>query len=348
MKSECEFDISGTIRMLKELSKKETINWVEEDPWVVDTLRGSVRELGWRGTLTQEVIDNPGQIDSLAKRAIDRLKKLEGWFWKLPPHYNPISGIRIGLGTFGWKYDFDIISEAVADGIIFIDTAETYGYGRVEIALGKVMEELDEVPLVATKVSRSRMSYNSIINAAKRSMEKLGLGRLELYQIHWPNPEYDLGRSMDAMKTLIEEGIIDSVGVCNFCVDQLMDAQSKLEPYPIASVQTRYSLLDRGAERALIPYCQSIGIPVIAYSPLGQDFREFKKAAGWKVLSDVAKRYGASEAQIALAWVRSGEGVIPIPRTNNVNHVLEIAQVASFDLEPGDIEELDEAFPILE
>jgi diketogulonate reductase-like aldo/keto reductase len=339
-------DVDNTIAELKSIKRHpKNIVWAEEDCWAVDALRGSLYELKWRRTLTQYFIDNPNHLSSMADRAIDRLWQLPEVKWDNTN--SPLRDIRMGLGTFGWKYDPEVISKALSMDVALIDTAETYGYGRVETELGKVLEDDVWNPIVATKVSRSHLSYDSVINAARRSIDKLGA--IDLYQIHWPNPKYPLDQSMSAMVTLRDHGAIGGIGVCNFSVDQLITAQSLAYPYGIQSIQVRYNLLDRGIERALMPYCWEIGLPIIAYSPLGQKFSRMLKADNNDLLTILASKYDATEAQIALAWmIGTADRIIPIPRTNNPDHAIEIMDAVEIELSADDVELLDDEFPVLE
>lgn len=335
-----------TYRKLRELSRRKDLNniiWNEEDCWVVDALYGSIWELKYRNTLTDYAREYPDGMQSIIDGACDRLVELDEP--KRVDGHSVVSDYGLGLGTFGWKYDKEVVRTAIGHGVRFLDTAETYGYGRVEVALGELLCQKILPLLIATKVSRNHMSYNSVVNAAGRSATKLGLDKIGLYQIHWPNPKFPIDGTAGALKHLVESGVVDSVGICNCSVDQLMAYQNALWPVSVASVQVRYNLLDCRIERSLLPYCQSVGIPIIAYSPLGQKFSRMMKGDGGRVLTDIASRYGISEAQVALVWVMSWEGVIPIPRTNNPEHAVEIAEAISMQLYPADLELLDHTFP---
>lgn len=316
-------------------------DWAQEDAGAVDAIRGSIYEQRWRGTLIEYVAEHP--IAPMVSRAIERLSLLEEPHWPEPV---PLDLGLIGIGTYKWKYDTSIIARAFDQGIQFIDTAETYGYGRVEIALGTVTIPLHIV--VASKVARNRMAYQSVLNAAQRTLDRLGLPQITVYQIHWPNPTYDLRMTMRAMIDLIDCGSVWAIGLCNVSIDQIQSAQHALLPdHRVSTVQVRYNLVDRGVERALLPYCKEHQIQVIAYSPLGQGFGAILSADKHGVLRDQAMMYEATEAQIALAWLIS-KGVIPIPRTNKLEHVDEIADAPYIELDPADVNELDEAFPIKE
>lgn len=340
-------DIPGAIESLQDMADRMPgdVDWANENPLAVDAVRGSLHELKWRKTLgeyfrTAEYESKWSVIDS----ALIRLIKLEYDPWVIPPW--DIG--KIGLGTYGWKYDLRIIQRALSPYPVgIIDTAETYGYGKVEEVLGLAFEDEEDLPIIATKVSRSHMSYQSVLNAAHRSLKRLKVSVLDLYQVHWPNPKVPMSETMIAIKDLICDDEVFDVGVCNFAVDQIIAAQQELSPHAIATVQVRYNLQDRGVERLLLPWCREVGIAVIAYSPLGQNFRKFKANDKDGVLDALASEYGVSAAQIALAWVIH-KGAVPIPRTNNVDHVDEIAEAGILSLDRGDVELLDHTFPIQE
>lgn len=309
------------------------INWLDQDPLVVDAVRGSVKEQGWRGTLREYFQSH--LFKPIIEETINRLQQLDEY--KIPA-IMPL-GYKLGLGTYGWKYDPNIITEAYRLGILFFDTAESYGYGKVENKLGIITHDLPEV-CVATKVARNHLSYESTMRAAKRSRLNLD-DSLYLYQAHWPNTA-KVQDTMLAMATLADEGVIGGIGVSNYSIDQYLMAAGCTLPYPIESIQVRYSLFDRSIERALLPWMKTLGVNVIAYSPLGQDFSMYRNNP---VLADVARVEGLTTAQVALAWVMS-KGVLPIPRTNSLTHLYQLVECVKVSLRPESIERLEVAYPI--
>jgi len=178
-------------------------------------------------------------------------------------------------------------------------------------------------------------------------LDKLVLNKVGVYQIHWPNPDVPIDDTLLAFSKLYRDGLIDHIGVCNMSVDQIIMVQHYIAPIQLSTVQVRYSLLDRSAERYVIPFCQEHGILVVAYSPLGQNFKRMKTHTGYPTLHAVACRYGITDAQAALAWVMAS-GVLPIPRTNSMEHLKELMDVPNIELGLDDISELDDAFPIVE
>jgi len=250
-------------------------------------------------------------------------------FRDLPPRCS------VGFGTYGWKYDPEIIREVVRRGSL-IDTAEGYGYGRVETRLGKALSDPSEV---TTKVRRDHMSPQSLRNAMMRSRLKLGI--TPHYQLHYPHHQYSA--AILQLARFRQEGLIKSVGTGNCSVDQVESDQRLLSDRTgdvIRSVQVPFSLVDQRVAQTMIPYCQERGILVIAYSPLGQKFRNLRRP----VLDSMARRYDATPAQVALAWILDHPGVMPIPRSNNMEHLQENLDAAGLLLSSEDVEELRQEY----
>jgi len=243
------------------------------------------------------------------------------------------------------NYNPKVIQAALDCDIRFFDTSETYGYGHTEKALGEILD--NEEVVVATRMSRSHVSYNSTINAAGRSIGRLRRS-LVLYQAHRYSVKYPIADTAKALKELKEEDKVDMLGVSCYSADQVEIAQHHLAPYRVSSVQVRYNLVERGIERSLLPFCQERGIVVIAYSPLCQNFKNLLEYDENKVLERIAKMYGATPAQVVLAWMLSHEWVLPIPKTNKIQHVQEIADSVNLVLDGTDVEEIEASFPIVD
>lgn len=267
-----------------------------------DAYRGAMWEQKWRDTLEEY----PTPWD-LAERANELLQIPE-------PAPQTIDGDwpdkRVGVGTYQWKYSHDVIEAALENGAAMIDTAETYGYGKVETELGKVLANWagrlqDSNAWIATKCGRHRLSFNSIVNAAERSRERLQIPVIDLYQIHWPNPLAPVERTMEAMAKLIEMGVIRRVGVSNFSAPHLCAAieAARAVGIRVYSNQIRLNQLDAEALAYLIPYCESVGVRVIAYSPFAQ--------------GRLAKR-----GDQALSWILDQPIDMCLPRTNNVQRMV--------------------------
>lgn len=305
----------------------------------IDTLYGSMYGLNHRYMTLGECLrrDFVNMLHYSLRRIHDILQ--------MPPvsfRPRPIPKVRLmGFGTYGWKYDHQLIRTAVQKDML-IDTAEGYGYGKVEQELGKALAGSERGKDVTTKVSRSHMSYAAMSNAAWRSRKKLGI--VPHYQLHFPNALYSdetLGKALVALRRM---GVIQSIGLGNCSVDMIESMQGFLSDYSgdvIRTVQVRYNLLDRRIEKTLLPYCQERGIAIIAYSPLGQRFSQLRRP----VLDQIGKRSGCSAAQVALAWILRKRGVIPIPRTNDMKHLEADADAVNIELDESSIEEIEQVYP---
>jgi aryl-alcohol dehydrogenase-like predicted oxidoreductase len=195
---------------------------------------------------------------------------------------------RVGFGAwaigggryeFGWGPQDDedsiaAIRRALELGVNWIDTAAAYGLGRSEQVVRRALEGLDERPYVFTKASlvpavNGRVAHSlkrdSIRREVEGSLERLGVEAIDLYQIHWPIPDEDVEEGWAAFAELKAEGLVRHIGVSNFVVEQLRRAAAIA---PVETLQPPYSLVDRDAERELLPFAEAEGIGVIAYSPM--------------------------------------------------------------------------------
>jgi aryl-alcohol dehydrogenase-like predicted oxidoreductase len=198
---------------------------------------------------------------------------------------------RIGFGAwaiggggweFGWGAQEDddsvaTIHHALEQGINWIDTAAAYGFGRSEQVVGRALEGVSERerPYVFTKCSllegpgrrvEHSLKRDSVLREAHASLERLNLDAIDLYQIHWPNPEPDIEEGWRALAELKEQGLVRHIGVSNFDAGQLRRIQ---EIAPVETLQPQYSLIERDAERNILPFAEREDIGVIVYSPMG-------------------------------------------------------------------------------
>jgi aryl-alcohol dehydrogenase-like predicted oxidoreductase len=196
---------------------------------------------------------------------------------------------RVGFGAWaigggGWEFGWGpqqegesvaAIHRALELGVNWIDTAAAYGFGHSEQMVGRALEGLDERPYVFTKCSllddgtrrvRHSLKRDSVLREAEASLKRLGLDAIDLYQIHWPDPEEDIEEGWSALAELKEQGLVRHIGVSNFDVAQMRRIQSIA---PVETLQPLYSLIDRGVEDEILPFTEREGIGVIAYSPMG-------------------------------------------------------------------------------
>jgi myo-inositol catabolism protein IolS len=260
---------------------------------------------------------------------------------------------KIGMGAMQasseWVTDDDEIVEAIVKssnlGVNLVDTAEGYGKGHSEEVVGRAIARVGRENLVvATKVAGLHLRHDDVLKACRASLARLGIKKIDLYQIHSPNPweQIPLKHTMKAMEELYAEGKIGAIGVSNFAVRDLEEARGYLSKTDIVSNQVRYNLLERQIEEEVIPYCKKNGITVLAWSPLAQGvltgkygprrlpvkntradnplfFKHNLVAARHliSVLGMIGKNHEKSESQVALNWLGSGKPVVPIPGARN-------------------------------
>ncbi len=262
---------------------------------------------------------------------------------------------EIGLGTWRYTGGPEPLRRGIQLGANLIDTAEMY---RTEDAVGEAIAGLRDQVFVATKVLGSNLRYDAVLRAADQSLRLLAIDKIDLYQIHWPNPRVPIAETMRAMARLVDDGLVDYVGVSNFSVQDMAQAQAAMPNCPIVSNQILYNLRRRRAERDVIPYCRQHDIVVIAYSPLhegaltgsgGGVASGVRRALGMdrdrQVLADLADETGKTAAQVALNWVADQPGVIAIPKSNSVPRTEENCAASGWSLTPQQRHRLDAAFP---
>lgn len=183
-------------------------------------------------------------------------------------------GYESGWGEQDDQQSIATIKRALELGINWVDTAPVYGLGRSEEVVGRAIKGRDPKPYVFTKCSlvwddRGKVSSSlkaaSIRQEVENSLRRLQVDVIDLYQLHWPNPEEDIEEGWSAMARLKEEGKVRNIGVSNFNVAQM---QRAMEIAPISSLQPPYSLLHRDIEQDILPFCQKRDIGVIVYSPM--------------------------------------------------------------------------------
>ena len=184
-------------------------------------------------------------------------------------------GWEFGWGTQDDQQSIDTIQRALDLGVNWIDTAAAYGFGHSEEVVGRALAGMDERPFVFTKASlvagpggrvRHSLKRDSVLREAEASLRRLRADAIDLYQIHWPDPDADIEEGWSALAELKEQGLVRHIGVSNFDVDQLRRIQGIA---PVETLQPTYSLITREAEDELLPFTQDEGIGVIVYSPMG-------------------------------------------------------------------------------
>jgi diketogulonate reductase-like aldo/keto reductase len=230
-------------------------------------------------------------------------------------------------------------------GMTLIDTAEMYGSGHSEEIVSRALKTWRRPVFVASKVSPSHFAHDDVLRAARKSLDRLAVKQMDLYQLHWPNPSIPITETMQAMEKLVKEGLVRHIGVSNFSVEQMKEAQAALSITEIVSNQVEYSLLDRSVEQDILPYCQDSSITLIAYSPLAQGRLSNGRGGGFKVLDEICAKLGKTRSQVALNWLLRNESVIVIPKASDKTHVRENSQAAGWKLGSENSEKLGAAFP---
>lgn len=261
----------------------------------------------------------------------------------------------VSLGTWGiggppfWaerneRESVRTIQKALDLGINCIDTAPAYGFGLAEDIVAKAVAGRRDSVILATKcglrwkdTTNASALYKDLTPASIRhevegSLRRLNTDRIDLYQIHWPDPNTPIETTMETLNAIRSEGKILEIGVSNFTLDMLKQARAIA---PIASIQPKYNLLERDIEANILPYCAENGIAVLAYSPLASGalsgkysrdsvFSDWRGAKNFGVfrqetweegiakverLKAIAEDYGISLSQLAIRWLMERKGV---------------------------------------
>jgi diketogulonate reductase-like aldo/keto reductase len=267
---------------------------------------------------------------------------------------------KIGQGCMGLGGEFTrdysnekeqiaAISLGIELGLTFLDTAEVYGDGLSEEMIGKIARGQRESIFISTKFSPENSSFRSVLDAADRSLKRLGTDYIDLYQPHWPNPNVAIEETFEALNLLQIKGKIRNIGVSNFSKKEMISTEVNFIQGSLFSNQVEYNLFDRFIENDILPYCEKNGVYVIAYSPLDKG-RSASFDKRHEILNEMANKYEKTTSQIALNWLISRGSVIVIPKSSNPIHIRENAAAGNFQLEVSDLEKIGEvcsAQPIL-
>jgi len=289
---------------------------------------------------------------------------------------------QIGFGTWqwgdkwwGWGKDYaehdvvGILRRGLELGVNFVDTAEIYGGGISEQMVGKAVKDIRDQIVIATKVSPTHATYNGVLKACERSLKRLGIKTIDLYQYHWPNPVIPISQTMRAMEKLVEQGKIRYIGISNFSLKQLIKAEEALKREVIVSNQVKYNMLERGCERELLPYARKRKVTIIAYSPLAQGVLTGKYTSKnrprdplrklnilfdpqnlakleplQQTLNRIAEEKGKSTGQIALNWLIKDPSVMAIPGVKSLRQAEENAGAGDFRLDERELRLIEEVY----
>jgi len=243
-----------------------------------------------------------------------------------------------GPGIMGWPEDRDnvlrVLHRAVELGVNLIDTSDAYGPEVNELQVAEALHPYPKAVVVATKGGLLRDRRGAWLSAGRpehlrkaceESLRRLRLERIDVYQLHAPDPEVPLEESVGELARLREEGKIRHVGLSNVSVDELARAQTIV---PVVSVQNRYSLADRSSE-GVLEACEAQGVAFLPWFPLAAG--GLTKPGGR--LGEVAGSDRATPAQVALAWLLARSRVVcPIPGTASLEHLEENVGAAGIEL----------------
>ncbi|HEY9642525.1 MAG TPA: aldo/keto reductase [Coleofasciculaceae cyanobacterium] len=296
---------------------------------------------------------------------------------------------RIGFGAWaigggGWAFAWghqedqesvEAIERALDLGVNWVDTAAVYGLGHSEEVVAQVLKGRSQRPYVFTKCSliwdQQRQIGRSLKAASIRqevedSLRRLKLDTIDLYQIHWPNPDEEIEEGWTTLAQLKEEGKVRYIGVSNFNVEQMRRAQKIA---PITSLQPPYSLVNRQVEAEILPFCQENNIGVINYSPMqsglltgamtaeriakmpdddwrrnSNEFQEPRLSRNLKLvelLRQIGQRHGCSPGEVAIAWTLNHPAITgAIVGGRNGKQVEGVVGAADLQLDPQDLSEI--------
>lgn len=252
---------------------------------------------------------------------------------------------RMGVDPNLFMHEVKMLQEGIQHNLRVIDTAAMYADGGAERVVGQAIQPYRHDVFVVTKVWPTHADYEGVMTSLKNSLDRLNTSYVDLFLLHWPSKQYPLQETMRAMATVYEKGWAKSLGVSNFNVDLLKQAQQFLGDIPLVANQVEYSLTARAAELTVIPYCQDHNITVMAYSPIKHLNALDPNGPQRRLLHALARDYHTTEHVIALAWVIRQREVIAIPKTSQHDHLLANLSALTLNLSPDDEKRLDALFP---
>lgn len=286
-----------------------------------------------------------------------------------------VSKITFGcweLGGGQWEKQSDetntqAIQTAFEMGIHTFDTAEGYGKGHSEEVVGLALEGKRKECVIATKVSPDHLRPDDVRRSVENSLKRLRTDYIDIYYAHWPNKDIPIVDTMKAFRQLKEEGIIRAVAVSNFSREQIEEAMTVTY---VDAIQPEYSLLHRGIEKDVLPYCVEHSIGVMSYSSIAKgiltgsfhngkarikddDFRSErrlflpdhleKETELVHLVESIAEKHNVQAAEIAIAWLLHQKGVTSaIVGTQNLEHLKQNAKAVDVQLTTDDIAKLNE------
>ena len=251
----------------------------------------------------------------------------------------------LGLGTWemGGKmsadrsnddYHIEAIRYAIKIGITHIDTAEMYAAGHCEEIVGEAIKKADRKKLfITTKVWPIHLTHDQILRSCEESLKRLQTNYIDLYLIHWPNPQANMKEVMSTFDQLVAQKQVHHIGVSNFSLKQFKEAQ-KYTQNKIVTNQVEYNLFNLKPEDELLPFCQKEKVILTAYSPLAQGGLVGKR---YDLIDQLSQKYKKTHIQILLRYLIDHPQVITIPKSSSKDHLDEIIGTLGWHLEKSDI-----------
>jgi pyridoxine 4-dehydrogenase len=255
-------------------------------------------------------------------------------------------------GNFGpyqpWEDGKKVLQRALELGVNFVDTARAYGPGWNETLIAEALHPYPEGLFIATKGGVVKKSPHEryldgtregLRRDCEESLKNLRVDCIDLYQLHWVDPQVPLSESVFGLTRLQQEGKIRLIGLSNITISQLDEARSIAS---IASVQNRYSFGEREGD-PMVRYCAREGLAFVPYGPLGADpmKRGAPLAAAQGILAEIGKSLQATSTQVALSWLlHRAPNILPIPGTTSIAHLEENVAAAELDLTDTQLQQL--------
>jgi 2,5-diketo-D-gluconate reductase B len=238
----------------------------------------------------------------------------------------------VGLGTWALRGRdcARLVEQAIRIGYRHIDTAQMYD-NEAEVGEGVRASRLRAEVMVTTKVQPTLLAPHDLERSVKESLARLRLDVIDLLLIHWPNPRVPIAETLGAMAKMKREGFTKQIGVSNFTVALLAEA-NKITSEPLVCNQVEcHPYLDQDK---VIAACRKAGMAVVAYSPIARG-----GAKGDKLLDRIGKAYGKTAAQVCLRWLTQ-QGIVVIPRTSKVERLQENFAILDFELSDAEMKEI--------
>jgi diketogulonate reductase-like aldo/keto reductase len=251
----------------------------------------------------------------------------------------------MGLGTWHMgerignpKTEVDALVRGLDLGASLIDTAEMYARGGAERVVGSAIKGRRDEVFIVSKILPHNASFDGTIRACENSLQRMEIESIDLYLLHWPG-NHPLEYTVSAFEQLKTDGKIRHWGVSNFDTSDMQELYGIPEGKNCQINQVLYNLSRRGIEWDLLPWCRSMGLPIMAYSPIEQGrLLENKK------LKALASEIGVSAAQLSIAWSIRNNDIITIPKASNLEHVSQNIEAWTIKLEIAILDELDKLF----